>query len=124
MRFRSLYLRIGLGFIALLALLLIVQALLVIWLTGPAGGWLPVRTPARLATVVASEISSAVTGKCGDMEGVWIEPVTAQVMMTLRTPFCSRTAACAGIGTPLMLGRLDRRSLDLAEAATIASHDL
>lgn len=23
-----------------------------------------------------------VTGRCGDMEGVWMEPVTAQVMMT------------------------------------------
>jgi hypothetical protein len=28
-------------------------------------------------------ISSAVTGKCGDIDGVWIAPVTAQVMMTL-----------------------------------------
>ena len=59
MWFRSLYWRIGLGFIALLATLLLVQALLVIWLTGPAGGWLPVRTPARLATVVAAEVSAA-----------------------------------------------------------------
>jgi hypothetical protein len=29
-------------------------------------------------------ISSAVIGRCGDMLGVWIEPVTAQVMTTLR----------------------------------------
>jgi hypothetical protein len=29
-------------------------------------------------------IGVSVTGRCGDMEGVWIEPVTAQVMMTLR----------------------------------------
>jgi hypothetical protein len=29
-------------------------------------------------------ISSGVTGRCGDIEGVWIAPVTAQVMMTLR----------------------------------------
>ena len=26
----------------------------------------------------------AVIGRCGDIDGVWIEPVTAQVMMTLR----------------------------------------
>jgi hypothetical protein len=26
-------------------------------------------------------MSSGVTGKCGDMEGVWIDPVMAQVMM-------------------------------------------
>ena len=29
-------------------------------------------------------ISSGVTGRCGDIDGVWIAPVTAQVMMTLR----------------------------------------
>jgi hypothetical protein len=34
--------------------------------------------------MAASMISSAVTGRCGDIDGVWIEPVTAQVMMTLR----------------------------------------
>ena len=28
-------------------------------------------------------ISSGVTGKLGDMDGVWIAPVMAQVMMTL-----------------------------------------
>ncbi|MBE3097808.1 MAG: hypothetical protein IMZ44_11875, partial [Planctomycetes bacterium] len=61
MWFRSLYWRIGLGFIALLAALLLVQALLVLWLSGPTGGWLPVRTPARLAAVVASELSAALT---------------------------------------------------------------
>src|SRR5436305_3581092 len=40
--------------------------------------------PASAAPTAASAISSAVTGRCGDIEGVWIEPVTAQVMMTLR----------------------------------------
>src|SRR5215468_6961290 len=41
--------------------------------------------PASAAPIAASAISSAVIGRWGDMEGVWIEPVTAQVMMTLRT---------------------------------------
>ena len=40
--------------------------------------------PASAAPIAASAISSGVTGRCGDMEGVWIAPVTAQVMMTLR----------------------------------------
>jgi hypothetical protein len=40
--------------------------------------------PALAAPNAASAISLAVTGKCGDMLGVWIAPVTAQVMMTLR----------------------------------------
>ena len=40
--------------------------------------------PASAAPMAASAISLAVIGRCGDIEGVWIEPVTAQVMMTLR----------------------------------------
>ena len=39
--------------------------------------------PASAAPIAASAICSAVTGRCGDIDGVWIEPVTAQVMMTL-----------------------------------------
>ena len=34
--------------------------------------------------IAAFAISSAVTGRCGDIDGVWIEPVTAQVMITFR----------------------------------------
>ena len=37
-----------------------------------------VRTDRRLGDLVG------VIGRCGDMVGVWIAPVTAQVMMTLR----------------------------------------
>ncbi len=40
--------------------------------------------PAAAAPSAASAISSGVTGRCGDIDGVWIAPVTAQVMMTLR----------------------------------------
>ena len=39
--------------------------------------------PASAASTEASMIWSGVTGRCGDMEGVWMAPVTAQVMMTL-----------------------------------------
>ncbi len=39
--------------------------------------------PASAAPSAASAIWSAVTGRCGDIDGVWIEPVGAQVMMTL-----------------------------------------
>ena len=54
--------------------------------------------------MAASAISCAVIGRCGDMDGVWIEPVTAQVMMTffdfamvrssqLLKDFCARLCA-------------------------------
>ena len=42
-----------------------------------------IAAPASAAPIAASAISSAVTGRCGDIDGVWIAPVTAQVMMTL-----------------------------------------
>src|SRR5688572_886560 len=43
-----------------------------------------IAAPASCAPIAASAISSAVIGRCGDIVGVWIAPVTAQVMMTLR----------------------------------------
>src|ERR1700686_3283774 len=42
-----------------------------------------IAAPASDAPIAASAISCAVIGMCGDMVGVWIDPVTAHVMMTL-----------------------------------------
>src|SRR6478609_11523354 len=50
--------------------------------------------PASAAPIAASAISDAETGRYFDIEGVWLAPVTAQVMMTLRgmsTLFCVGT---------------------------------
>src|SRR5262249_60271137 len=41
-----------------------------------------IAAPASAAPIAASAISLAVIGRCGDIVGVWIDPVTAQVMMT------------------------------------------
>jgi hypothetical protein len=53
----------------------------------PSLGFLACRctiaAPACAAPIAALAISAGVTGRCGDMLGVWIDPVTAQVMMTL-----------------------------------------
>ena len=43
-----------------------------------------IAAPASAAPMAAVAISSAVIGRCGDIDGVWIDPVIAQVMMTLR----------------------------------------
>ena len=40
--------------------------------------------PASAAPMAASAIYSAVTGRCGDIDGVWTEPVTAEEMITFR----------------------------------------
>jgi len=54
--YRSLYWRIGLGFVAFLAVLLVAQALLFAWLTGRAAGAFPAASGARLAELVAGDI--------------------------------------------------------------------
>jgi hypothetical protein len=45
------------------------------------------RGAASAASTEAATISSGVIGRCGDIEGVCTEPVTAQVMMTLLLRF-------------------------------------
>src|SRR5882757_2396797 len=46
-----------------------------------------IAAPASAASTAASAISCGVTGSAFDIDGVWIAPVTAQVMMTLRAMF-------------------------------------
>src|SRR5690606_9002994 len=54
--------------------------------------------PASAAPMAASAISSGVTGRAGDIEGVWMAPVTAQVMMTLRAVVDTPTGREEGSG--------------------------
>src|SRR5215208_3363983 len=59
--FRSLYWRIALGFVAMLAALLLVQGVLFLWLTGRFALSTASRTPQQLADEVARELSEALT---------------------------------------------------------------
>jgi signal transduction histidine kinase len=54
--YRSLYWRIGLGFIGFLAVLLVAQALLFVILAGRTGGLFPATSNARLAEIIASDL--------------------------------------------------------------------
>ena len=60
--FRSLYWRIAFGFIALLAILLLVQGVLFLWLTDRFVGSSP-RTPQQLAEVVADALATELTAR-------------------------------------------------------------
>src|ERR1700722_1529635 len=60
--------------------------------------------PASAAPIAASAISSGVTGRCGDIDGVWIAPVTAQVMMTLSSVLISSLSAGNGLCGLLLVG--------------------
>lgn len=57
--YRSFYWRVALGFIACLALLLVVQAMLFVWMMAQAGSAVPNQPPERLAQTVASDVARA-----------------------------------------------------------------
>ena len=57
--YKSLYWRIALGFVALLATLLAVQGLVFLWLTGRTAEFLPGRSPAELAQAIAADVAAA-----------------------------------------------------------------
>lgn len=55
--YRSLYWRIAIGFIALLAILLAVQGVVFLWITGRTSEFLPGRSPAEYAQTIASDLA-------------------------------------------------------------------
>jgi len=59
--YRSLYWRIALGFVALLATLLLVQGTVFLWMTGRMTDFFPSRSSAQLASTVAADVAAALT---------------------------------------------------------------
>ena len=59
--YRSLYWRIGLGLVAFLALMLVAQGALYLWMTDRIAGSMPARNPRRLAVLVASDVGAALS---------------------------------------------------------------
>src|SRR5262245_47111673 len=60
--YRSLYWRIALGLFAFLALMLTAQGALFLWMSDRIAGSMPARSPRRFAALVASDVSTALTG--------------------------------------------------------------
>jgi signal transduction histidine kinase len=56
--YRSLYWRIALGFVALLATLLVVQGLIFLWISGRVADLFPTRSPAQFAATLAADVST------------------------------------------------------------------
>ena len=81
--FRSLYSRIAFGFVALLAALLLTQALLFLWLTRRIDDLPQGRTPQQLADFVARELSDALTSDPGLDLQVYVQ----QQFSDIRRPF-------------------------------------
>jgi signal transduction histidine kinase len=61
--YRSLYWRIALGFIALLAALLAAQGLVFLWMTGRMVDLFPNRSPAQFATTLAADTGTLLSGQ-------------------------------------------------------------
>ena len=59
--YRSLYWRIALGLIAFLAIMLAAEGGIFLWMTDRIAGSMPARSPRRLAALVASDLSTALT---------------------------------------------------------------
>src|SRR4051812_40643606 len=68
--YRSLYWRIALGFVALLAVLLSTQVIVFLWMTGRADAFLGARSPAELANTIAGDVSHALAAdEALDLDG-------------------------------------------------------
>lgn len=67
--YRSLYWRIALGFVGVLAFLLLAQALVFLWVSGRAADVWPGRTPAEYAQLIATDVATALVEQPGlDLE--------------------------------------------------------
>ncbi len=63
--YRSLYWRVALGFVGFLAVLLVAQGALFVWLARDTGGLFPATSNARLAELVASDVRDRLEGEPG-----------------------------------------------------------
>src|SRR5262245_24727880 len=55
--YRSLYWRIALGFVAMLAVLLVTQVFVFLWVSGRMPDFFPNRSPAQLAATLAADVA-------------------------------------------------------------------
>jgi signal transduction histidine kinase len=110
--YRSLYWRIGLGFIACVAGLLVAQAVLFVWLTNPSQG-APGGASPRFAAIVAADISTALdTDPSLDVEKYVRENfghVTRPIAIFMKD---GRTFATHGFTPPPPLARAARFLLE------------
>ncbi|CAN5897655.1 hypothetical protein BH24ACI4_BH24ACI4_17220 [soil metagenome] len=81
--FRSLYWRIAIGFVAMLAVLLLLQAGLFLWLTGEFTASTSSNTPQQIADLVARDLSDALT----DTPGLNLDEFVRERFQDVRQPF-------------------------------------
>jgi signal transduction histidine kinase len=104
--YRSLYWRIASGFIAMLAILLLAQGLLFLWLTDRIFGT-PARTPAQLAALVAEDVAAELQQRPdGDLEAFVREHFSRVYQPFLVVLINGQRASNRPTGLPLEFGRV------------------
>lgn len=104
--YRSLYWRIALGFVGVLAFLLLAQALVFVWVSGRAADVWPGRTPAEYAQLIATDVATALIEQPGlDLEAYITTrfPGTYRAFVVVTRD--RRTVYGRGVPSPPMIGR-------------------
>lgn len=104
--YRSLYWRIALGFVGVLAILLVAQALVFVWVSGRAADVWPGRTPVEYAQLIATDVATALVEQPGlDLEAYISTrfPGTYRAFVVVTRD--RRMVYGRGVPSPPMIGR-------------------
>lgn len=103
--YRSLYWRIALGFVGVLAFLLAAQALVFVWVSGRAAAVWPGRTPAEYAQLIAADVAALLSAQPDADLDTYIHrrfPGTYRAFVVVTR---DRTVYGRGVPPPPMIGR-------------------
>src|SRR6186713_2078518 len=104
--YRSLYWRIALGFVALLAILLSVQGLMFLWLTGQGTEFLPGRSPGEYAQTIAADLATNLAEHADlDIEAHLNDRYTSAYRAFVVVTRDGRTASSRRVRPPFELSR-------------------
>jgi signal transduction histidine kinase len=104
--YRSLYWRIALGFVALLASLLAVQGIVFLWITGRAADLLPGRSPAEYAQTIAADLAALLRDQpATDLDSYLNEKYTTKYRPFVVVTRDGRTVTSRRIMPPFDLAR-------------------
>jgi signal transduction histidine kinase len=111
--YRSLYWRIALGFVGVLAILLTAQALVFVWVSGRAADVWPGRTPAEYAHLIAADVAAVLVDQpAGNLEPYVNERFPGTYRAFVVVTRGREVIYGRGVPPPPMLGRAAMARLD------------
>lgn len=116
--YRSLYWRIALGFVGVLAFLLLAQALVFVWVSGRAADVWPGRTPAEYAQLIATDVATALVEQPGlDLDAYITNRFPGNYRAFVVVTRDRRMVYGRGVPAPPMIGRSALMRLGLESGA-------